>query len=120
MTVKTAVSRFQIHDELTAPDESAPLIKTIQAAGGAVTKFVGVLAGSPAVLRAYTRMGRIGDLHRFGIPFQHFVHAAGEAAEQHAPTVGRTCRRAARCATSFAEPSMRPKRCGRALTSGRR
>ena len=56
MTVKTAVSRFQIHDELTAPDESAPLIKTIQATGGAVTKFVGVLAGSPAVLRAYTRM----------------------------------------------------------------
>lgn len=56
MTVKTAVSRFQIHDELTAPDESAPLIKSIQAAGGAVTKFVGVLAGAPAVLRAYTRM----------------------------------------------------------------
>ncbi len=56
VTVKTAVSRFQIHDELTAPDESAPLIKSIQAAGGAVTKFVGVLAGAPAVLRAYTRM----------------------------------------------------------------
>jgi AhpD family alkylhydroperoxidase len=57
VTVKTAVSRFQIHDELTAPEESAPLIKSIQAAGGgAVTKFVGVLAGSPAVLRAYTRM----------------------------------------------------------------
>ncbi len=31
VTVKTAVSRFQIHDELTAPDESAPLIKSIQA-----------------------------------------------------------------------------------------
>jgi AhpD family alkylhydroperoxidase len=56
VTVKTAVSRFQIHDELTAPDESAPLIKSIQAAGGAVTKFVGVLAGAPSVLRAYTRM----------------------------------------------------------------
>jgi AhpD family alkylhydroperoxidase len=56
VTVKTAVSRFQIHDELTAPDESAPLIKSIQAGGGAVTKFVGVLAGAPAVLRAYTRM----------------------------------------------------------------
>ena len=56
MTVKTDVSRFQIHDELTAPDDSAPLIKTIQASGGAVTKFVGVLAGAPAVLRAYTRM----------------------------------------------------------------
>ncbi|HSK50647.1 MAG TPA: carboxymuconolactone decarboxylase family protein [Solirubrobacterales bacterium] len=56
MTVKTDVSRFHIHDELTAPDESAPLIKTIQATGGAVTKFIGVLAGAPAVLRAYTRM----------------------------------------------------------------
>ncbi|HEX7059888.1 MAG TPA: carboxymuconolactone decarboxylase family protein [Solirubrobacterales bacterium] len=56
MTVKTEVSRFQIHDELTAPDESAALLKSIQAAGGAVTKFVGVLAGSPAVFRAYTRM----------------------------------------------------------------
>ena len=55
MTVKTEVSRFHIHDELTAPDESAPL-KSIQAAGGAVSKFVGVLAGAPAVLRAYTRM----------------------------------------------------------------
>jgi hypothetical protein len=52
VTVKTAVSRFQIHDELTAPDESAPLIKSIQVAGGAVTKFFGVLAGAPAVQRA--------------------------------------------------------------------
>jgi AhpD family alkylhydroperoxidase len=50
------VSRFHIHDELTAPDESAPLLKSIQAAGGSVTKFVGVLAGAPSVLRAYTRM----------------------------------------------------------------
>ena len=56
MTVKTEVSRFHIHDELTAPDESAPILKSIQAAGGAVSKFVGVLAGSPSVLRAYTRM----------------------------------------------------------------
>jgi AhpD family alkylhydroperoxidase len=56
VTVKTEVSRFHIHDELTAPDESAPLLRSIQAAGGAVTKFVGVLAGAPAVLRAYTRL----------------------------------------------------------------
>jgi AhpD family alkylhydroperoxidase len=56
VTVKTEVSRFQIHDELTAPDESAPILKSIQAAGGAVSKFVGVLAGSPSLLRAYTRM----------------------------------------------------------------
>ena len=56
MTVKTDVSRFHIHDELTAPDESAPILKSIQAGGAAVSKFIGVLAGSPSVLRAYTRM----------------------------------------------------------------
>jgi AhpD family alkylhydroperoxidase len=56
VTLKTESSRFQIHDELTAPEESAPLLKSIQAAGGAVSKFVGVLAGAPAVLRAYTRL----------------------------------------------------------------
>src|SRR5215207_433740 len=56
MTVKTDISRFHIHDELTAPDGSAPLIKSIQTAGGAVSKFLGVLAESPAALRSYTRM----------------------------------------------------------------
>lgn len=58
MTVKTDVSRFQIHDELTAPDESAPLLKSILSAGRSIGKFVGVMAGAPAVLRAYTRMNR--------------------------------------------------------------
>lgn len=56
MTIKTDVSRFHIHDELTSPDASAPIIKSIQTAGGAVSKFLGVLAESPATLRAYTRM----------------------------------------------------------------
>jgi alkylhydroperoxidase family enzyme len=56
MRVKTDVSRFHIHDELTAPDGSAPLIKSIQTAGGAVSKFIGVLAESPAALRGYTRL----------------------------------------------------------------
>jgi alkylhydroperoxidase family enzyme len=56
MTVKTDVSRFHIHDELTAPDGSAPLIKSIKTAGAPVSKFLGVLAESPAALRAYTRM----------------------------------------------------------------
>lgn len=55
MTVKTDVSRFHIHDELTVPDASAPIIKSIQTAGGAVSKFLGVLAEAPSVLRAYTR-----------------------------------------------------------------
>src|SRR6266540_4365876 len=56
MTVKTDMSRFDIHDELTAPDESARLLKGMSSAGGSVSKFVGVLAGSPAALRAFARM----------------------------------------------------------------
>lgn len=58
MTVKTDVSRFQIHDELTAPDASAPLLKSILAAGRSIGKFVGVMAGAPTVLRAYIRMNK--------------------------------------------------------------
>jgi AhpD family alkylhydroperoxidase len=56
MTVKTDMSRFDIHDELTAPDESARLLKGMSSAGGSVSKFVGVLAGAPAALRAFARM----------------------------------------------------------------
>ncbi len=56
MTVKTDMSRFHIHDELTAPDESARLLKGMSSAGGSVSKFVGVLAGAPATLRSFARM----------------------------------------------------------------
>ena len=68
MTIKTEVSRFHIHDELTAPAESAPLIKSIQTAGGAVSKFLGVMAESPATLRAYLRMR--SELHKGELPQQ--------------------------------------------------
>jgi alkylhydroperoxidase family enzyme len=66
VTIKTEVSRFHIHDELTAPDESAPLIKSIQTAGAAVSKFLGVIAESPATLRAYTRLR--SELHKGELP----------------------------------------------------
>ena len=56
MTVKTDVSRFHIHDELTAPEGSVRILKGAQGARGEVSKFIGVLAGSPAALRAYARM----------------------------------------------------------------
>src|SRR5918996_1508469 len=67
MTVKTDISRFDIHDELTAPEGSERILKSASSAGGEVSKFVGVLAGSPAALRAYARMRselRGGDLPR--------------------------------------------------------
>jgi len=56
MTVKTDISRFDIHDELTAPEETARLLRGMSDAGGSVSKFIGVLAGSPAAMRAFARM----------------------------------------------------------------
>jgi AhpD family alkylhydroperoxidase len=52
----TKISRFDIHDELTAPDGSAPILKGALSGSGKLNNFVGVLAGSPAALRAYARM----------------------------------------------------------------
>ena len=56
MTVKTDMSRFHIHDELTAPEGSIKILKGVAGAAGEVSKFIGVLAGAPAALRAYARM----------------------------------------------------------------
>jgi alkylhydroperoxidase family enzyme len=56
MTVKTDVSRFHVHDELTAPEGSDRMLKTIAETGGSISKFVGVLAGAPRALRAFARM----------------------------------------------------------------
>lgn len=55
MTIKTDYSRFDIHDVLTAPEGSMKILQGVSRAGE-VTKFIGVLAGAPAALRAYTRM----------------------------------------------------------------
>ena len=51
--MKTKESRFQIHDELTAPERSLPVLKGALAAGGQLSNFIAVLSGSPAALRAY-------------------------------------------------------------------
>ena len=53
--MKTKESRFQVHDELTAPERSVPILKGALSGGGQLPNFIGVLAGSPAVLRAYAR-----------------------------------------------------------------
>jgi alkylhydroperoxidase family enzyme len=53
--MKTQMSRFQIHDDLTAPEASLPVIKGAVAGAGQLPNFLGVLAGSPAALRAYAR-----------------------------------------------------------------
>ena len=53
--MKIPMSRFHIHDELTAPEGSVPVLKGALATGGQLPNFLGVLAGSPAALRAYAR-----------------------------------------------------------------
>ncbi len=52
----TKISRFDIHDELTAPQGSASILKGALSGSGKLNNFVGALAGSPAALRAYARM----------------------------------------------------------------
>jgi alkylhydroperoxidase family enzyme len=60
------MSRFPIHDEETAPGDSAGLLKIASAAGGQLPNFLGVLANSPAALKAFLRfrleLGK-GELH---------------------------------------------------------
>src|SRR4051794_2816825 len=53
--MKTQMSRFQIHDDLTAPEGSVPVLRGALSSGGQLPNFLGVLAGSPAALRAYAR-----------------------------------------------------------------
>ena len=53
--MKTKESRFHVHDELTAPERSMPVLKGALSSGGQLSNFLGVLAGAPAVLRAYAR-----------------------------------------------------------------
>jgi len=43
--MKTSMSRFQIHDDLTAPEGSVPVLRGALASGGQLPNFLGVLAG---------------------------------------------------------------------------
>jgi alkylhydroperoxidase family enzyme len=65
--MKTKESRFQVHDEMTAPERSLPVLKGALATGGQLSNFLGVLAGSPAALRAYARFR--SELRHGELPF---------------------------------------------------
>jgi alkylhydroperoxidase family enzyme len=53
--MKTRISRFTVHDDQSAPEASVPILKGARASAGQLPNFLGVLAGSPAALRGYTR-----------------------------------------------------------------
>ena len=84
MTVKTDISRFDINDELTAPEGSVRILKGIASAGGSVSKFIGVLAGAPAALRAYARMR--SELRGGSLPRQTRERIALAVAERRGDT----------------------------------
>jgi alkylhydroperoxidase family enzyme len=65
--MKTPESRFQVHDELTAPDRSVAVLKGALSGGGQLPNFVGVIAGSPAALRAYARFR--SELRHGALPY---------------------------------------------------
>ncbi|MBV9213415.1 MAG: carboxymuconolactone decarboxylase family protein [Actinobacteria bacterium] len=66
--MKTKESRFHVHDELSAPERSLPILKGALATGGQLSNFLGVLAGAPAVLRAYARFR--SELRQGGLPLK--------------------------------------------------
>src|SRR5260221_13321868 len=78
--MKTKESRFQVHDELTAPERSLPVLKGALAAGGQLSNFIGVLPGSPGALRAYARYR--SELRNGTLPLKT-QQRIGPAAAQH-------------------------------------
>ena len=77
---KTEMSRFPIHDDLTAPEESLPILKVASSAAGQLPNFLGVLAGAPAALKAYTRFR--AELRHGGLP-KHSAERIGLAVAEH-------------------------------------
>ena len=93
--MKTKESRFQVHDELTAPERSVPVLKGALAGGGQLSNFIGVLAGSPATLRAYARFR--SELRHGSLPWGTQQRIALAVAEhQHSEYALGTLQRTAR------------------------
>ena len=95
--MKTKESRFHVHDELTAPERSLPVLTGALASGGQLSNFLGVLAGSPAALRAYARFR--SELRHGALPWatqQRIALAVAEhqCSEYSLPALHRTAREA--------------------------
>jgi alkylhydroperoxidase family enzyme len=95
--MKTPMSRFQIHDDLTAPEGSVPVLRGALATGGQLPNFIGVLAGAPAVLRGYARFRSELRHGKLSLPTLERISLA--VAEHYSSEPGRqTHGRAARAA----------------------
>src|SRR5215204_4676843 len=83
---KTQISRFHIHDELSAPEGSLPVLKGALATAGQLPNFLGVLGGSPAALRGYTRFR--GELKHGSLPLVTLERIALAVAEHYRSAPG--------------------------------
>src|SRR6476661_826766 len=94
MTMKTQMSRFHIHDDESAPEGSLPIIKGALGASGQLPNFIGVLAGSPAALRAYARFR--SELRQGSLPRKTLERISLAVAEHYgsAPGITLHCRTA--------------------------
>lgn len=84
--MKNTMSRFQIHDDLTAPEGSVPVLKGALSGGGQLPNILGVLAGSPATLRAYARFRSELRRGRLTVSTQERISLA--VAEHHGSAPG--------------------------------
>jgi alkylhydroperoxidase family enzyme len=84
--MKISMSRFQIHDELTAPERSMPILRGALSGGGQLPNFLGVLAGSPAALRAYARFR--SELRHGRLPLPTLERIALAVAEHYGSEQG--------------------------------
>ncbi len=59
------MSQFNVHSKETAPTESAELLATAEKAYGFIPNLLGVMAESPATIKAYLTIGKIFDESSF-------------------------------------------------------
>src|ERR1700742_4143052 len=84
--MKTRISRFTVHDDLSAPEGSVAILKGARASAGQLPNFLGVLAGSPAALRGYTRFR--AELRHGSLPPQTLERISLAVAEHFASEPG--------------------------------
>ena len=84
--MKTQMSRFPIHDELTAPEGSLAVLRGALGRGGQLPNFLGVLAGAPAALRGYARFR--SELRNGSLPLETLEKIALAVAHHHGSLAG--------------------------------
>jgi alkylhydroperoxidase family enzyme len=104
--MKTPMSRFQIHDDLTAPEGSATVLRGALSAGGQLPNFLGVLAGSPAALRAYARFRSELRHGRLALPTLERIALAVAEYYQSAPGIAMHSRTARSVGLSLDEVAL--------------